>query len=195
MRALARVGVCARGDRRDKDGLAWTTVWTRRPFARSSPASPARAVGRGAPWPRLRVLPFEDLGFAKIDHHRELRRGFPEVVYCEGKTPEQVAGIVERLAARGPRLLGTRASEAHYAAAAAVAPELHYNESARALWLDRDPDRPRRPGVLLLAAGTSDLPVAEEARAHARPDGPRPPADLRRRRRGAAATARITCPS
>jgi pyridinium-3,5-biscarboxylic acid mononucleotide synthase len=111
----------------------------------------------------LRVLPFEDLGFAKIDHHRELRRGFPEVVYCEGKTPEQVAAIVERLAARGPRLLGTRASAAHYAAAAAVVRELRYSEAARALWLDRDPDRPRRPGVLLLAAGTSDLPVAEEA--------------------------------
>src|SRR3954469_20806080 len=111
----------------------------------------------------LRVLPFEDLGFAKIDHHRELRRGFPEVVYCAGKTPGQVAAIVERLAARGPRLLGTRATATHYAAAAAVVPELRYCEAARALWLDREPDRPRRPGVLLLAAGTSDLPVAEEA--------------------------------
>src|SRR3954452_13028624 len=67
----------------------------------------------------LRVLPFEDLGFAKIDHHRELRRGFPEVVYCAGKTPEQVATIVERLAARGPRLLGTRASATHHGAAGA----------------------------------------------------------------------------
>lgn len=111
----------------------------------------------------LRVLPFEDLSYAKIDHHRELRRGFPEVIYCEGKTPEQVAGISARLAARGPRLLGTRASGAHYAAAAAAVPGLQYHEAARAIWLDREPGRARREGVALLAAGTSDLPVAEEA--------------------------------
>src|SRR3954469_24250554 len=85
----------------------------------------------------LRVLPFEDLGFAKIDHHRQLRRGFPEVVYCAGKTPEQVADIVARLADRGPRLLGTRATEAHHAAAAARLPGLRYDAVARALWLDR----------------------------------------------------------
>ena len=111
----------------------------------------------------LRALPFEDLGFAKVDHHRELRRGFPEVVYCAGKTPVQVAEIVARLADRGPRLLGTRATEAHFAAAAARLPDLRYDAVAGALWLDRDPGRPRAGGVLLLAAGTSDLPVAEEA--------------------------------
>jgi NCAIR mutase (PurE)-related protein len=111
----------------------------------------------------LSVLPFEDLGFAKLDHHRELRRGFPEVVFCAGKTPAQVAEILSRLAARGPRVLGTRATAAHHEAARAVLPELHYDETSSLLWLDREPDRARKSGVIVVAAGTSDLPVAEEA--------------------------------
>jgi len=111
----------------------------------------------------LRTLPFEDLGFAKIDHHRHLRRGFPEVIYCAGKTPRQVADIAARLAARSDRVLGTRAGPDHYAEAVAAVPGLNYDATARVLWLDRDPGRPRRDGVVLLAAGTSDLPVAEEA--------------------------------
>ena len=112
----------------------------------------------------LRVLPFEDVdGFAKVDHHRELRRGFPEVVYCAGKTPAQTAAIMARLAERSPRVLGTRATPAHFEAALARVPDLSYHEAGRVIWLDREPDRPRRPGVVLAAAGTSDLPVAEEA--------------------------------
>jgi|SRR6185312_4237739 len=112
----------------------------------------------------LRVLPFEEVdGFAKIDHHREIRRGFPEVVYCAGKTPEQTAQIISRLAARAQRVLGTRASAEHFEAAVRLVPELRYDATARAIWLDREPDRPRRCGVVLAAAGTSDLPVAEEA--------------------------------
>lgn len=111
----------------------------------------------------LRTLPFEDVGFAKLDHHRALRWGFPEVVFCPGKTPLQVAAIVERLAQRGPRVLGTRATPEQYQAARAAVPDLRYHESARALWLERDPDRPLKPGVMIVAAGTSDLPVAEEA--------------------------------
>jgi NCAIR mutase (PurE)-related protein len=111
----------------------------------------------------LRNLPYEDLGFAKLDHHRELRRGFPETVFCQGKTPDQVAEIVQRLAANGPRVLGTRASEAHYEAARLRVGELEYDETARVIWLDREPDRVRKSGIVLVAAGTSDLPVAEEA--------------------------------
>ena len=111
----------------------------------------------------LRHLPFEDLGFAKIDHHRELRRGFPEVVYCAGKTPEQVAQIMAKMSQRAPRVLGTRASAEHYEAARAVVNDLRYDSLGRALWLDREPDRARADGVVLVAAGTSDLPVAEEA--------------------------------
>jgi pyridinium-3,5-biscarboxylic acid mononucleotide synthase len=111
----------------------------------------------------LRTLPYEDLGFAKLDHHRELRRGFPETVFCQGKTPDQVAEIVQRLAANGPRVLGTRASSEHYEAARLRVPQLEYDETARVIWLDREPERARKSGIVLVAAGTSDLPVAEEA--------------------------------
>ena len=111
----------------------------------------------------LRTLPYEDLGYAKLDHHRELRRGFPETVYCEGKTPDQVAEIAQRLAAYGPRVLGTRARQEHFDAARLRVPDLEYDETARTIWLDREPERTRKPGIVLVAAGTSDLPVAEEA--------------------------------
>jgi pyridinium-3,5-biscarboxylic acid mononucleotide synthase len=110
----------------------------------------------------LRALPFEDVGFATLDHHRSLRWGFPEVVFCQGKTPEQVAAIVARLAERGPRVLATRATAAHFAAAQAALPDLQHAEAARCLWLDREPDRPRHAGIVVVAAGTSDLPVLEE---------------------------------
>ena len=130
-----------------------------------------------------------------MDHHRELRRGFPEVIYCAGKTPEQVAEIASRLAARGPRLLGTRATAAHYAAASAAVPGLQYDPAARAMWLDREPERSGRAGVLLLAAGTSDLPVAEEAAVTLDLMGHAPRAAVRRRRGRAAPAARTTCRS
>lgn len=112
----------------------------------------------------LRVLPFEEVAeFAKIDHHRDLRRGFPEVIYCAGKTPEQVSQIVQRLAARAARVLGTRASAEHFEAALKLVPDVKYDHTARAIYFDREPDRARKPGIVLAAAGTSDLPVAEEA--------------------------------
>ena len=111
----------------------------------------------------LRTLPFEDIGFATIDHHRSLRWGFPEVIFCAGKTVDQVAAITERLAAQSARLLGTRASEAHFEAARALVPDLQYHALARCLWLDRESDRPRQDGVVVIAAGTSDAPVLEEA--------------------------------
>lgn len=113
---------------------------------------------------QLRGLPYEAVGdFATLDHHRALRSGFPETIYCESKTPEQVAAIAERLAARSPRVLGTRASRAHFDAALERVPELQWHELARCLWLDREPERTRRDGVVLVCAGTSDLPVLEEA--------------------------------
>lgn len=110
----------------------------------------------------LRRQACESLECATIDHHRELRKGFPEVIYCDGKTPGQVAQIAERLAARSPRLLGTRATAEHYAAAATCVPELQYHASARCLYLDRAPAA-KHVGVAIVAAGTSDLPVADEA--------------------------------
>lgn len=111
----------------------------------------------------LRTLPFEDLGFARIDHHRTLRVGYPETVYCAGKTPEQVALIVERLAARHDRVLGTRATNRHAAATLARVPDAEYHPEARVITVSRGPDRPLRDGIALVTAGTSDLPVAEEA--------------------------------
>jgi pyridinium-3,5-biscarboxylic acid mononucleotide synthase len=112
----------------------------------------------------LRLLPFEDVdGFAKIDHHRDLRRGFPEVVYCAGKTADQTAQIIERLAARATRVLGTRATREHFEVSVKRVGDLQYDETARAIWLDREPSRVLKEGVVLAAAGTSDLPVAEEA--------------------------------
>jgi NCAIR mutase (PurE)-related protein len=108
-------------------------------------------------------LQFEDLGFAKVDHHRELRRGCSEVIYCAGKTPHQVAEIARRLAGRSPRLLGTRATREHFEAAAEAVLGLRHDPTAGCIFLDREPSAPRRAGVVLVAAGTSDLPVAEEA--------------------------------
>ena len=110
----------------------------------------------------LKTLPFEDIGYATVDHHRALRWGFPEVIYCAGKTPEQVAGIAERIVLHSSRLLGTRASREHYEAARQRIPDLQYHELARCIWLDREPDSLRHEGVVIAAAGTSDLPVVEE---------------------------------
>ncbi len=111
----------------------------------------------------LRSLPYEALEYATLDHHRSLRWGFPETIFCAGKTPDQVAGIAARLAQRSARLLGTRATPEQYVAARALVPDLRYHELARCIWLDRAPDEPRHAGVVVAAAGTSDLPVLEEA--------------------------------
>ena len=116
----------------------------------------------------LRALPFEDLGFAKVDHHRALRTGAPEVVYCAGKTPAQVAAIFERLAERGEVVLGTRASAEQYEAVASTHPgkacaDAKWHELARCIYVDRRREPVLKAGVVLCAAGTSDLPVAEEA--------------------------------
>jgi NCAIR mutase (PurE)-related protein len=110
----------------------------------------------------LAHLPYEDLGFAELDHHRALRTGFPEVVLGLGKTAEQIASIAERLAARTERLLVTRADIDAYQAVKEKIPDAVYHAAARAITLDRS-RQPRLPGVVVCCAGTSDLPVAEEA--------------------------------
>jgi NCAIR mutase (PurE)-related protein len=111
---------------------------------------------------RLKHLPFEEMEDATIDHHRALRKGFGEVIYCAGKTPAQVAEIAARLAVRSDKLLGTRAAPDHFRAARRRVRGLQYDPLARVLYLDRDPP-PRHPGVVVIAAGTSDLAVAQEA--------------------------------
>jgi NCAIR mutase (PurE)-related protein len=111
----------------------------------------------------MKCLAVQDLGFARLDHHRALRRGCAEVIYCSGKTPRQVAQIAAGVAERHTRLLGTRASREHFDAAAQLVEDLRFDEAARCIWVDREPDRARRHGIFLLCAGTSDLPVAEEA--------------------------------
>ncbi len=111
---------------------------------------------------RLRGLPFEDIGFAKVDHHRALRCGAAEVVLCQGKSPSQVAGIAGRILAAGGDLLATRASREHYDAVREVCAEAEYHEGARCVTVRRR--RVERRGlVLVVTAGTADLPVAEEA--------------------------------
>ncbi len=112
---------------------------------------------------RLRHLPFEDLGFAKVDHHRALRSGTPEVVLAEGKTPAQVAKIFQRLARHGPNVLATRATRAHYVAVRKLARRAEYEELARAIVLRRDPTMYGKGTVVVVSAGTGDIPIAEEA--------------------------------
>ena len=106
--------------------------------------------------------PIEDLGFARIDHHRATRQGFPEVIFGQGKTPEQVAGIARAIVDRGHSLLVTRTDTAAYEAVAKVVPDAAFHPQARII--ERRADIPHGRGVVLVtAAGTSDIPVAEEA--------------------------------
>jgi pyridinium-3,5-biscarboxylic acid mononucleotide synthase len=112
---------------------------------------------------RLRHMPFEDLGFAKLDHHRVLRQGTPEVIFAPGKTPSQVAGIFARLAAHGGNVLATRATEQQYAAVADAEPRAEYRPLARAIVLKRDRKKHGTGIIVVVSAGTSDIPVAEEA--------------------------------
>jgi NCAIR mutase (PurE)-related protein len=112
----------------------------------------------------LRQLPYEALGdFAVLDHHRALRTGFPEVILAQGKTPDQVAQIFTRLAERNDRVMATRVTAEMYAAVQDALPGTVYSTLGRVLYLDRRPDAPRQPGVVVVTGGTSDIPVAEEA--------------------------------
>jgi len=113
---------------------------------------------------RLRNLPFETVGFASVDHHRQIRCGFPEVIYCPGKTTEQIRTIFARLAAVGENVLATRATSEAYEAVVAEFPDAEYHQAARAITLRQGPPVEPVGHIAVAAAGTSDLPVAEEAR-------------------------------
>jgi len=113
---------------------------------------------------QLRSLPFDDLGFAKVDHHRQLRCGFPEVIFGEGKTPEQVAEIAQKIVDGGGDLLVTRASEPAYEAVLRTVPKASYETAGRCITFRQSRVLQSKGSVLIITAGTSDIPVGEEAR-------------------------------
>lgn len=112
---------------------------------------------------RLKNLPFEDLGFAKVDHHRQLRRGMPETIFGSGKTPEQVLTIIERMAEHGSNVLVTRVDQAMADHVVKARPDVVYHAMARCLTLTMNAPEVLDGYVAVVCAGTSDLPVAEEA--------------------------------
>lgn len=122
---------------------------------------------------RIKHLPFEDLGYAKLDSHRGLRCGFPEVIFCQGKTSEQIIGIIERLAAHNGPVLATRAQPEVYEAVAKRWPDAEYNTLGRTIALNA-PAKPKHDGyILVVTGGTADIPVAEEAKVTAQMMGHR----------------------
>lgn len=124
---------------------------------RAGKVSPDEAVQR------LRHLPFEDLGFAKVDHHRALRAGMPEVIFGQGKTPAQLATIFSRLAKHEGNILATRADNEQFAAVKKKVRRAEYREPARSIVLQRDKEKYGKGIIAIVSAGTSDIPVAEEA--------------------------------
>ena len=115
---------------------------------------------------KLRHLPFEDLGFACIDHHRQIRRGFPEVIFCPGKTTEHIIKIFESLAAKGNNVLATRAKPEVFEALANTKkfPKVRYEKLARAIILEQKEPPASKTVLPIVTAGTADLPVATEAK-------------------------------
>jgi NCAIR mutase (PurE)-related protein len=110
---------------------------------------------------RLKRLPFEDLGYAKVDHHRCLRRGVPEVIYCAGKTADQVKGIVDRMISQHSNILATRAEKGHYEAVLSATTDCQYHETARIIVVKPRPVE-KVGRIAVICAGTSDIAVAEE---------------------------------
>ncbi|MBM7834829.1 nickel pincer cofactor biosynthesis protein LarB [Clostridium sardiniense] len=111
----------------------------------------------------LTTLPFTDLGYAKIDNHRELRNGYPEVIYCEGKSTEQVAGIIENMLLRNKNILATRANEEMYNAVLSICDNAKFNKLGRTITIEKSTKKVSDSYIAIVTAGTSDIPVAEEA--------------------------------
>lgn len=128
----------------------------------SGKTSPEAAVEQ------LKDLPFEDLGFANIDHHRNLRTGYPEAVFCQGKKPEQIAAIMKELAEKNKNVIGTRATKVDYEAVKRVLPKAAFHEDARMIVVMEEPASRREGIIAIVTAGTADIPVAEEAAVTAR---------------------------
>lgn len=119
---------------------------------------------------KLRHLPYEDLGFARIDHHRQMRRGFPETIFCQGKTADQVVTIFESLASHGSNVLATRATQTMFDALIASGPcaQAQFDTLGRTITLEQTPLKKSTSTLPIITAGTADLPVAHEALATAR---------------------------
>jgi len=116
----------------------------------------------------LRDLPYQDLSYAVLDHHRALRKGFPEVVFCQGKSPQQVVELISELSRRSDRVMATRADEESFQAVREALPEARYYSQARIVVVDKEKEKAAPPSedegyILVVSAGTSDIPVAEEA--------------------------------
>lgn len=112
----------------------------------------------------LKTLPFEDLGYAKVDHHRHIRNGYPEVIYCEGKTDEHIIGIVEKMNQKSSNILGTRAKKETYEKLKKLYPNCEYEELSRIIKIKNSSIENKGKGkIIVVTGGTSDIPVAEEA--------------------------------
>lgn len=112
---------------------------------------------------KFMILPYEDLGFARVDHQRYLRRGFPEVIYCPGKTVEQIIAITEKLVATGGTVLATKAEPDVFEAVKIKIPEAHYYQSAKSIVVYGENPIEQIGCVVIVSAGTADIPVADEA--------------------------------
>ncbi len=111
----------------------------------------------------LKKLPYENLGFARVDHHRHIRQGFPEVIFCQGKSVEQIKQIIERILACNCNILATRAGAQIYEAVYELNDQAVYNEQAATITIEVNPQKKTKGHILIISAGTSDIPVAEEA--------------------------------
>jgi pyridinium-3,5-biscarboxylic acid mononucleotide synthase len=111
----------------------------------------------------LKDLPYADLGYAMVDHHRTLRSGHPETIFSPGKTVTQIVGIARRLLEKDANIMATRADRPVYDALKTICDRVEYHEAARIVVLNRKPVTPTRTTILVMCAGTSDIPVAEEA--------------------------------
>jgi len=111
----------------------------------------------------LKDLPYKDLGFARIDHHRSIRNGYPEVIYCEGKSKAEIEGIVKEMLEHGSNILASRADKSIYKSIKKIAPEAEYYERAKMIFIEKQKLEMSKSSILVVSGGTSDMPVAEEA--------------------------------
>jgi len=112
---------------------------------------------------KIKLLPYEDIGFAKIDTHRKLRKGFPETIFCQGKTIPQILRILETMSKQNHSILATKADKKVFSAVKKIYPIAKYNDLARTITIKKGKTKPKKGKILVLTAGTSDIPVAEEA--------------------------------